>query len=243
MKKYYVYKAIAERGEHKGKVVYIGKGKGLRLQHCLSGCSSSKEINKYFFLNGEEESMSVHIMEYFETDLEALKRESELIKELRPIFNKLEIVKPVQDYKEFFSKFCKVLRKNNRKTGSKLYTKTLDQVKAFVSFYTLTELQKGCKVSRTISKNCNNTCVYDFTVKLLKGTVMPFIFEVFQCEKMDKGELFVKVDLGKIDEYLNSQMLQWIWRSRIRDDKPINLAILSPRMKKLFLDWLYTAQL
>lgn len=204
MKNYYVYKAIAERGEHTGKVVYVGKGKGLRMRHCLSGCSSSKDINRYFFLNGEEESMSVHVVEYFETELEALKRESALIKELRPIFNKLEIVKPMQDSKEFFSNFCKVLRKNSRKTGSRLYTKTLDQVRAFVGFYTLTELQKGCKVSRTISNNCDNTSVYDFTVKLLKGTVMPFMFEVFQCEKIDKGVLFVKVDLGKIDKYLNS---------------------------------------
>lgn len=43
------------------------------------------------------------------------------------------------------------------------------------------------------------------------------------------------------DVFALSEMLQWIWRSRIRDDKPINLAILSPRMKKLFLDWLYAA--
>lgn len=36
-----------------------------------------------------------------------------------------------------------------------------------------------------------------------------------------------------------SEMLQWIWRSRIRDGKSINLAILSPRMKLLFLNWLH----
>ena len=36
-----------------------------------------------------------------------------------------------------------------------------------------------------------------------------------------------------------SEMLQWIWRSRIRENKQINLAILSPRMRLLFLNWLH----
>lgn len=41
------------------------------------------------------------------------------------------------------------------------------------------------------------------------------------------------------DVFAVSEMLQWIWRSRIRDGKDINLAILSPRMKLLFLNWLH----
>ena len=36
-----------------------------------------------------------------------------------------------------------------------------------------------------------------------------------------------------------SEMLQWVWRSRIRDGKQITLAILSKRMKLLFLNWLF----
>lgn len=35
-----------------------------------------------------------------------------------------------------------------------------------------------------------------------------------------------------------SEMLQWIWRSRIRKGEPIVLAIASNRMYNLFLDWL-----
>lgn len=35
-----------------------------------------------------------------------------------------------------------------------------------------------------------------------------------------------------------SEMLQWIWRSRIRKGEPIVLAIASQRMYNLFLDWL-----
>ena len=41
------------------------------------------------------------------------------------------------------------------------------------------------------------------------------------------------------DVFAISEMLQWIWRSRIRDNKSIDLAILSPRMQLLFLNWLH----
>lgn len=40
------------------------------------------------------------------------------------------------------------------------------------------------------------------------------------------------------DEFALSEMLQWIWRSAIRDDKPINLYIPSKRMRELFKGWL-----
>jgi hypothetical protein len=35
-----------------------------------------------------------------------------------------------------------------------------------------------------------------------------------------------------------SEIIQWVWRSRIRDQQPINLSILSSRMRILFLEWL-----
>lgn len=40
------------------------------------------------------------------------------------------------------------------------------------------------------------------------------------------------------DEFALSEMLQWIWRSAIRDDKPINLYIPSKRMRTLLIDWI-----
>jgi hypothetical protein len=44
----------------------------------------------------------------------------------------------------------------------------------------------------------------------------------------------------KIDEdvFALSELVQWVWRSAIRNGEPITLCILSPRMKKLFLVWL-----
>lgn len=40
------------------------------------------------------------------------------------------------------------------------------------------------------------------------------------------------------NQFALSELLQWVWRSQIRDGKPIKLCILSKRMRKLFQDWL-----
>ena len=45
----------------------------------------------------------------------------------------------------------------------------------------------------------------------------------------------VKIDR---DEIALSEMLQWIWRSAIRDGKPVNLYIPSYRMRHLLIDWM-----
>jgi hypothetical protein len=41
--------------------------------------------------------------------------------------------------------------------------------------------------------------------------------------------------------YALSEMIQWIWRSQIRNDKPIRVFIPSKRMRSLFIEWLNTA--
>lgn len=40
------------------------------------------------------------------------------------------------------------------------------------------------------------------------------------------------------DKFALAEMLQWIWRSAIRDNKPISLYIPSKRMRELLLDWI-----
>lgn len=40
------------------------------------------------------------------------------------------------------------------------------------------------------------------------------------------------------DQYALSTMLQWIWRSAIRDGKPIHIYIPSRRMRELLIDWM-----
>ena len=41
------------------------------------------------------------------------------------------------------------------------------------------------------------------------------------------------------DIFALSEMIQWLWRTQIRESKPINVAILSRRMDRLFKEWLY----
>lgn len=40
------------------------------------------------------------------------------------------------------------------------------------------------------------------------------------------------------NQFALSELLQWVWRSRIRDGKPIKLYIPSSRMRKLLTDWI-----
>lgn len=42
----------------------------------------------------------------------------------------------------------------------------------------------------------------------------------------------------KEDEYALSEMIQWIWRSAIRDGNDISIYIPSSRMRKLLIDWM-----
>ena len=41
------------------------------------------------------------------------------------------------------------------------------------------------------------------------------------------------------NQFALSELVQFVWRSQIRDGKPIKLCILSKRMRKLFQDWLH----
>ena len=41
------------------------------------------------------------------------------------------------------------------------------------------------------------------------------------------------------NQFALSELVQFVWRTQIRDGKPIKLCILSKRVRKLFQDWLY----
>lgn len=86
---YYVYCAYGKDG----KLLYVGKGSGERYKHCNSGCSSSKELNRYYFLNGEDSSMTVKIVKHFQDNKEAVDYEKYCIAKLKPKFN-LQSTKP-----------------------------------------------------------------------------------------------------------------------------------------------------
>jgi len=41
------------------------------------------------------------------------------------------------------------------------------------------------------------------------------------------------------DAYALTELIQWVWRSRIRKGEPITIYLPSPRMRRLFEEWLY----
>ena len=66
---------------------------------------------------------------------------------------------------------------------------------------------------------------------------MAFMLNLF----MNPNEVnyFISQNVKVNEELLAvSDMLQWIFRSSIRDDKPINIYIPSSRMRNLLKDWL-----
>ena len=57
-------------------------------------------------------------------------------------------------------------------------------------------------------------------------------------------QFFLKKDLHvNVNLYALQYMLQWIWRSAIRDNKPINIYIPSKRMRELLIKWMSNKQI
>ena len=40
------------------------------------------------------------------------------------------------------------------------------------------------------------------------------------------------------DAYALTELIQWVWRSRVRRGEAITLYLPAPRMRRIFLDWL-----
>ena len=78
-----VYIAYGENNE----VLYVGQGNIGRHKHCLSGTSHNKDLNRYYFNNGEYSSMTVEVVHSCLSDSEAKAKEYEYIKTLKPLFN------------------------------------------------------------------------------------------------------------------------------------------------------------
>ena len=83
IKGYYVYGAYGLHGE----LLYIGYGKGDRYKHCNNGMSSNKGLNRYYFLNGEDDCIKVEkLFENLSID-DAIHLETLCINHLSPSCN------------------------------------------------------------------------------------------------------------------------------------------------------------
>lgn len=82
-----------------------------------------------------------------------------------------------------------------------------------------------------LSKSIRSTNSYSHTKTLA------YLINIFLRPEI---RTFFKVQNVDIDEeqYALSEMVQWIWRSRIRNGKPIKLYVPSSRMRALLKDWL-----
>ena len=98
-KKYYVYCAYGVNNE----VLYIGYGKGDRYKHCNNGMSSNKGLNRYYFLNGENECIKVEkLFENLPMD-DATHLETLCINHLSPSCNVRGVVRDFQTIaKEYY---------------------------------------------------------------------------------------------------------------------------------------------
>ncbi len=84
MSKFYVYTVLLD-----GAVIYVGKGTGKRSDHVLSGKSSNRLLNEFFYrhkLLGESLPVVTIVSRHSKESL-ALKKEDMLIKEFNPICN------------------------------------------------------------------------------------------------------------------------------------------------------------
>ncbi|MCD8090412.1 MAG: hypothetical protein LUD81_07310 [Clostridiales bacterium] len=84
-----------------------------------------------------------------------------------------------------------------------------------------------------VSCNCRSTNKYSDRYNLaycLNTYIHPSIIEFFS----ERG-----IEINQ-DLYALSEMIQWIWRSRIRNDESINIYIPSVRMRRLLNNWLNT---
>lgn len=84
MDSYYVY--TVSMGE---EIIYVGKGKDDRFKHALSGKSHNLKLNKFYFehLLLSKPLPVVEIVEYFPTEIKALRHEKFLISEYLPECN------------------------------------------------------------------------------------------------------------------------------------------------------------
>lgn len=97
------------------------------------------------------------------------------------------------------------------------------------------KLQGKGYTKQFIACNCRSTNEYAETYNLvyaLNVYMHPAITQFF----MQKG-VTINQEL-----YALSEMLQWIWRSRIRNGESINIYIPSYRMRDLFINWLHGSE-
>lgn len=121
------------------------------------------------------------------------------------------------------------------------YFKNITKQPAKYNMWTTFETYKAKIQGNGYSGGKKNTC---FLPVNTKGTnafshknALAYTVNIFMNPVMKN---FFKLQGLEVDEdtFATSEMIQWIWRSAIRNDKPVTLYIPSDRMRNLLLKWL-----
>ncbi len=122
--------------------------------------------------------------------------------------------------------------KNNTYNYFKNYTKTPSQMNLWTTFKDHEQEVSGKGYARGfISSNLRATNKYkdrNSIAYLINKFFNPLIKNFFIINNIDVNE----------DKFALSEMIQFIWRSAIRDGKEINIYIPSKRMRELLINWL-----
>lgn len=122
--------------------------------------------------------------------------------------------------------------KNNTINYFRNITKSPSELNMWTTFKQFKKMVQGGGYSRGfVSVNARATNEYRHKTNLAycANIFMNPILKQFFLQKN------IKVNEEK---YALSELIQWVWRSAIRDDKEINIYIPSSRMRNLFTNWL-----
>ena len=89
-----------------------------------------------------------------------------------------------------------------------------------------------------IAQGCFLACTARATNAYRDRSVVVHAFNRFPHVSVSSFLQDYGVDVDN-NQFALSELVQFVWRSQIRDGKPIKICILSKRMRKLFQDWLY----
>lgn len=195
LKTHYVYAAYGVSNE----LLYIGKGKGDRWKHCASGISSSRDLNRYYFSNGEGNCIKVKILQRFSNDSRASSKELELIKQYSPPFNlsgaRITNIKMMDEIKEHYKLVNKYLECSRTEKGSKMTSGWITKYKNFVNLVGYKNLLEGVNISKDSIKmyGCPKALGF-YEVVIGKRRVTKVISSLFLVEKLELGLYQVKID-------------------------------------------------